>query len=245
MAVTAALAFAAPAASAGESGGVVLSGSGCRYARVTVPRRLPRNPAHTITTRGTYATWILYRGKPSPANQTYYAATSWPAVSAKSLPLAPGTTLDAGTYTLVLCSDGATTLRLSLPGAKRWTTAAAKVTGPREATVAEIGVAAEPGVARGPLSQSTATFSFLIAYRIAGTGANYLRVCFTDPGRLCSTSTGEVFDFVEVDPDRAAYLLYRMFDAGRPMDGVAEMVGTRPYLGTDRDRLLVASIPTP
>jgi hypothetical protein len=236
-------------ASSASTGGLILAVKGCGYARLTFSRPMSNEPAVSVTKAGSYATWVLYRDTAS-LSHTYTASVYAPSVSAHPA-LLPGdpsaTTLPAGRYTIVVCGDGPTSLRITVPSLGRWTTPKLTTIGPREATIAPLGTAAaETGIARGPLSGSRKAFAVLVLSRMGSMGGTVARLCFAPRGELCSTQTsGQVNTFDAVAPDRLLYVAYGMHAATGPVDGVAEMYSTRAYTETDRDRLLVASLPMP
>jgi hypothetical protein len=231
-----------------SGGGLAASVNGCGYARVNLAHAVTEHPAVTATKVTSYVTWVLYQST-AAWSDVFTSGAVVPALSAKALVM-PGraSALPAGRYTLVACADSPVSLRISLPTLGRWYAPRLTAIGPREATVSEIGTAAlETGIARGgPLSGSRTTFAMLIASRFGAPGATSYQMCFIPKGGYCSTQTsGEVdrFDRVSPDDQRVVYGVWGMHPAGPPVEGVVQVVSSRAYTGSDRDRMFVAGLP--
>ena len=225
-AATLAVAATGMPASAGGGGLVVSVTKQCRVSDVELPQH-PATVPYTVQTTGTYAAWalVLRRDGSAPVGD---GGLDVPGLFAGERLLAGSSrekTHPAGTYQLVVCSDGTTTVRITLPTRRlstpkgRARAGLARVYDPRT-----LGVQAS--MSRTPLPKGN-TVQILGVQIGAGSGFTAVKMCVraVDP---CSKppDNSSTFTWTQTVPVRARVVQSGVSaSSDLAADAVIELVG--------------------
>lgn len=243
--VAAILVTTVPDAALAQSGGIRLAVDGCGYARLSFSRAFSGWLSVHTERKAPFTGLLIFRDR-KPGSTAFAAAVVAPAVRTSPM-RAPGSeSLPAGRYTVVVCSDRASAIRVTLPGFTGWRTV--RLTpAPRAApTITPVGTAElEAGIARGGFPAG-ARFKLMLLSRVEGLGATAARMCVVPQGEICASQTGGFIPLVtNVGETSSVHGFAAMHAPGPPTDGVLELAGSRAYDGSARNHLVVVSLPTP
>lgn len=234
-----------PQSATAASGGLRLAVNGCGYARVTMPRAFPGRFSVNVEKSSSYVGVLIF-GDRTPGSRSFASAVVAPAVRTSPMRAAGAETLPAGRYTVVLCGDRASAVRVTLPGFTGWRAVRLTPAGRPNVTVAPLGTAAlETGIARGGFAAG-ARFKLMFLSLTDGLGASAAQMCIVPPGQVCAAQTsGFTPLFTTFGDTSGVHAFAAMHAPGPATDGVVELYSSRAYQGTVRSHLVVVSLPTP
>lgn len=227
------------------SGGLRLATNGCGYARVAMPRAFPGALSVKVDRAGSYVAVLVFSDR-TPGSKAFASLVVAPAVRTSPMRAAGTETLPAGRYTVVVCSNRVSSVRVTVPGLTTWRSVPLAPAGRPDVTIAPLGTAAlETGVARGTFAAG-ARFKVMFLSLTAGLGGSVAQMCIVRPGQVCASQTsGFTPVFTTVGESSGVHAFAAMHAPGPATEGVVELYSSRVYQGTARSHLVVVSLPTP